>query len=370
MKPPLELGSHRLLICLGPGGVGKTTLSAALAVYAAADGRSVDAMTIDPAPRLLDALGFNAASIGPQTVNFNGVAGFGRPGLSAPLLRVHKLDPKSTFDALIRRHAPSEAACAAILGNRIYHNLSNALSGVADYMAMEKLLELYCDSACEFIVLDTPPAVEALDFLDAPRRLLDLLNSRAVSLLGAPRTLVRGGMKMVDVAARAVLSAFDRVTGLHLLGDIQTFVAGFEGMYTGFAERAERARDLLRAPETIIIVVTTPEIARIEQTRQFVETLAGAGLRVGAVVVNRTMPPVPDTAELARAKLPAALKRKLARNAHDFAALKRRETRALSELRSEIARGVEMLSTPDLGREPRSLADLIEIARGLEPVKF
>ena len=132
----------------------------------------------------------------------------------------------------------SDAARDAILENRIYRNLSGALAGVADYMAMEKLLELAANPATDLLVLDTPPATEAIDFLDAPRRLLELLNSRAISLLGAPAGLFRSQLRVIDIAARAVLAAFDRVTGLNLLSDVQSFVRSFDGMYEGFSARA------------------------------------------------------------------------------------------------------------------------------------
>ncbi len=151
-------------------------------------------------------------------------------------MRALKLDPKRTFDAVIERHAPSRAIAETILDNRLYRNLSDALAGIGDYMAMEKLLELYEDPSTDLIVLDTPPAREALDFLGAPERLLDLLNSRATTLLG-------GGLKFSDMAARAVLSAFDRVTGLRLLGDVQAFVRSFEGHVSGF-RRARRPRQV------------------------------------------------------------------------------------------------------------------------------
>jgi anion-transporting ArsA/GET3 family ATPase len=369
MNAPFDPRRHRLLVCLGPGGVGKTTLSAAFAVHAAAHAAVVDVMTVDPAPRLLDLFGLDGGIPGPHTVALDGIPGLEKSGVHTPRLRAHRLDPKHTFDALVRRHAPSPAACGAILENRIYHNLSSALSGVADYMAMEKLLELHSDPGSGFIVLDTPPAGEALDFLAAPQRLLRLLNSRALALLGAPRRLMGGGLKLADAAARAALSAFDRVTGLHLLRDVREFVAGFDGMYAGFAERAERAQALLRAPETVIVVVTTPESERARQAIEFVDALKRAALQTGAIVVNRTTPGAPDAAELARAGLPAALKRKAARNAGDFAALRRRETRALAELAAGIAPEVRILSTPDLGREPGSLADLAEIGRGLEVLR-
>jgi anion-transporting ArsA/GET3 family ATPase len=366
MKPLLQLDDHRLIICLGPGGVGKTTISAALALYGAMEGRSVDVMTVDPAPRLLDALGLDASSSEPQPVPLEGI--IDRNGRRPhPRLRGLKLDPKATFDALVNQYAPSKAARDAILGNRIYRNLSGALSGVGDYMAMEKLLELYRAPDADLIVLDTPPASEAIDFLDAPRRLLELLNSRAITLLGRSGGSFLRSLKMVDFAARTVLSAFDRATGLHLLGDVQSFVDSFAGMYEGFAERAQNAAALLRSEETIIVIVTTAEAARIAQAREFVVALDTAGLRVDAVVVNRVMPEIPDAAEIARAKISPALKRKLARNRKDFEALKHRETYALKDLRAGLGARSQILVALDLGREPRTLADLAEIAHSLAP---
>ena len=365
MKPPLDLKDHRLIICLGPGGVGKTTISAALALYGAMEGRSVDVMTVDPAPRLLDALGLDASSAEPQRVPLGGI--LDRDGhRSRSRLRALKLDPKATFDALVIRYAPSLEAGATILENRIYRNLSDALSGIGDYMAMEKLLELHLAPDADLIVLDTPPASEAIDFLDAPRRLLDLLNSRAITLLGRSGGSLLRGLKMVDFAARTVLSAFDKATGLHLLGDVQGFVESFAGMYAGFAERAQKAGELLRSPETIIVVVTTAEAARITQAREFAAALDAAGLQVDAVVVNRIMPEMPDSAEIARAKIPPSLKRKLGRNLKDFRALKQREMHALKDLRSGLSAKTQILAAPDLGREPRTLTDLANLARSLE----
>ena len=367
MKAPVNLKNRRLIICLGPGGVGKTTISAALALYGAMEGRSVDVMTVDPAPRLLDALGLDASSSEPQRVPLNGVLDHGHR--TRARMRALKLDPKATFDSLVNRYALSPAARNTILENRIYRNLSDALSGVGDYMAMEKLLELYLAPDADLVVLDTPPASEAIDFLDAPRRLLDLLNSRAITLLGRSGGSLLRGLKMVDFAARTVLSAFDRATGLHLLGDVQGFVESFAGMYAGFAERAQRAGELLRSEETIIVIVTTAEAARITQACEFAASLDAAGLEVDAVVVNRIMPEVPDAAEIARAKISPTLKRKLSRNLKDFQALTHRETHALKDLRSGLSSKSLILGAPDLGREPRTLADLAEIARSLEEIR-
>jgi anion-transporting ArsA/GET3 family ATPase len=377
--PSHGLLSGRLLVCLGPGGVGKTTVSAALALGAAIAGRRVDVMTVDPAPRLLDALGLggvNAAE--PHEVALDGIAdepdeandARRRPARRAGRLRALRLDPKRTFDAIVARHAPSPAAADAIMQNRIYRNLSQALAGVGDYMAMERLLELSEEPATDLVVLDTPPAREALDFLDAPRRLLDLLNSRAVTLLGGG---MRRGFSVVDLAARAVLSAFDRLTGLHLLGDVQAFVRSFDGMYAGFAERAARAQQLLIAADTAVVVVTTAEPERIAQAHEFLAALRIAGIEPRAVIVNRTLPATASAEQIARAPLKPALKRKLMRAAEEFAALHQRETAAIASLRAGAPAGdaahtphdLKLLAMPDLGREPAELADLALLGRNL-----
>jgi len=363
MKPPVEsILAKRLVICVGPGGVGKTTSSAMLALVAAGAGRAVDVMTIDPAPRLLDALGLDAGSNQPQAVSLDGL-GRGRRGR----MRAMRMDPKHTFDRIIERYAPSAAARDAILANRIYRNLSQTLAGVADYMAIERLLELHEQGGADLIVLDTPPAAEAIDFLDAPRRLLEFLNSRAVTLLGASGNMLRGGLSIVDFAARAVLAAFDRVTGLHLLRDVQGFIRGFDGMYPGFVERAARAQALLRDPSCTAIIVTTAERERIAQVSSFVEGLTAAGVAIGAVLVNRVSAELPRPTGARRGDIGPALRRKLAANLADFRALKRREQGALAAIRDAIPAGVPLIIAPELGYEPRSLRDLTEIGRRLKP---
>ncbi len=358
---PFALADRRLVVCLGPGGVGKTTISAALALHLAISGRGVDVMTVDPAPRLLDALGLRAEDSSLQPVNLD-AAGARRGGR----LRALKLDPKRVFDRLIERHAPSAAARDAILADRVYRNLSNALAGVADYMAMEQLLELARAPDADMIVLDTPPAAEALDFLGAPRRMLELLGSRAVTLLSAAGGAMRGPFSMLDLAARAALGAFDRITGLRLLGDVQNFVRNFSGMYAGFAERAAAAEELLRDPRTLIVIVATAERERVAQALEFAAALDEMNLKAGAIAVNRVRPPLPNAAAIANSRdIPASLKAKLQSNLAELAALKMRERVALDALHAALPDGVELLYATDLGREPRSLADLAEIARSI-----
>jgi anion-transporting ArsA/GET3 family ATPase len=356
MSAVLDLVTQRLIICLGPGGVGKTTIGAALALEAALGGRAVDVMTIDPAPRLLDMLGLQALSPTPHQVSLASL----HPRRGGRL-RALRLNPKEMFDRLIKHYAPSPAARDAILGNRIYRGLSGELAGVADYMAAEQLLELQREGAADLIVLDTAPAHEAIEFLDSPRRMLELLSSRALTLLGASR--VRG-LGFFDFAARTVLAAFDRLTGLNMLADVQAFVRSFEGMYAGFAERAAQVQALIREPTCTLTLVSSAEPQRVEQTRELVASLNRLGLRPGALIVNRVMPPLPDVAEIRRARLPAPLKRALEHNFADFSALKAREAAWVEPLR-ELADGLPMLMATDLGDEPGNLKDLVRIARSL-----
>jgi anion-transporting ArsA/GET3 family ATPase len=359
-RQALEFRDQRLVVCLGPGGVGKTTFSAALALDAARGGRTVDVMTIDPAPRLIDALGLDEEATMPRPVDLSCFA-----GNSSGRLRAMRLDPKRTFDDLVKRYAPSAAARDAIMAGRIYQNLSNALAGVADYMAMERLLDLYRENDASLIVLDTPPAQDALDFLDAPRRMLELIGSRAIRLLSASRGLLRAPSVIVDMAARAILAAFDRITGLHLLADVRAFVTNFEGMYEGFAARATAAQALLSDPRTTVMLVTTTEQGRIAQACRFAETLRQMGIPLGSIVVNRMMRPPPDPHAIDDAKIPASLKRKLKRNLADFTALKERDADALATLRGALGQDIAILGAPDYGREPRSLKDLAKLAENL-----
>jgi MinD-like ATPase involved in chromosome partitioning or flagellar assembly len=142
-------------------------------------------------------------------------------------------------------------------------------------------------------------------------------------------------------------------------------VRSFDGMYEGFSTRAERARDKLRAADTAILIVTTAESSRVEQTREFIAGLEHGGLRVAAIVVNRVMAALPDAAEIASAQIAPPLKKKLKRNLADYAALKAREEISLDALRDSLHPGAILMAAPDLGREPRTIADLAAIGRSI-----
>jgi anion-transporting ArsA/GET3 family ATPase len=285
--------SAKVLICCGPGGVGKTTTAATIAVWAAAHGRRTCVLTIDPARRLAQALGLDGLDNSPRPVAMPAPDHGGSLGGS---LDAMMLDPRSTFDEVVRRNARSSEQAERILSNPIYRRLTS-VSGTQEYMAMEKLHELHASGRWDLLVVDTPPTRSALDFLDAPDRLYRLLDQR-LRTVTAPLRKAKGFLRGLGIGASPLTGLVGRVTGIDLLREVTDFVAAFDGMYEGFKERARRVRDLLHQDSTAFVVVATPDEAALLEGAFFAGRLAGDHLRLGAIVVNRittaaTLPMVP-----------------------------------------------------------------------------
>src|SRR3954470_16371710 len=190
----------RMVICCGSGGGGKTTTAAAMALEAAMRGHKACVVTIDPAKRLADALGLESLTNRPGRINGDW------PGELGALM----LDTKTPFDDLVIRYSADADQAQGILENRLYRNISGALSGTQEYMAMEKLYELHAEGGFDLIVVDTPPTRNALDFLDAPRRLTRFLDNRIFRLLMMP---TRAYLRAVNVATQAFLRTISKVVG-------------------------------------------------------------------------------------------------------------------------------------------------------------
>ena len=274
--------SRSILVCCGSGGVGKTTAAAALAMQGALAGRTACVVTIDPAKRLADALGLESLTNRPNRIEGEW------PGELWALM----LDTKGTFDDLVQRYSATPDQARSILGNRLYRNISGALSGTQEYMAMEKLYELHQGGLpdvphFDLVVVDTPPTRNALDFLDAPRRLTSFLDNRIFRLLIMP---TRAYLKAVSVATQAFLRTISKVVGSEVVGDAIAFFEAFEGMEAGFRDRADAVRELLGAPETAFVLVTSPRPDAVEEAAYFATKLAEAGIDVDALVVNRLHP--------------------------------------------------------------------------------
>ena len=344
-----------ILICCGSGGVGKTTSAAVLALRAAKEGRRAVVVTIDPARRLADALGLEGIGNTPSPIEGDW------PGeLSAVML-----DTKSTFDAVVQRYAEDAEQAERIFSNRFYKNLSGALSGTQEYMAMEKLYELQADEAFDLVVVDTPPTRHALDFLDAPRNLTRFLDHRLYRVLTAP---TRGVMKAVNKAATAFIRSVTKVVGAEVFDDAIAFFQAFEGMEEGFRERADAVLQLLDDPRTAFVLVASPQRDTVDEARYFAHRLAEDDIPVAALVVNRVHPHFTD-------QTPEALRERahtlegtdlggLYANLADFASIADRDDENLQGLADQVA-PAPVARVPFLRSDVHDLDGLAEISRHL-----
>jgi anion-transporting ArsA/GET3 family ATPase len=270
----------KIIICCGSGGVGKTTTSAAIAVRAAEAGRKVVVLTIDPARRLAQSLGLGELDNTPRPVAGVDTTAGGR-------LDAMMLDMKRTFDDVVVAHSTPEKA-AAILANPFYEALSSSFSGTQEYMAMEKLGQLHAmaeaDGRWDLIVVDTPPARSALDFLDAPEHLSTLLDGRFLRLLLAP---ARGPLRLMSVGFTIVSAVMTKVLGAGIIRDVQTFVTAFEALFGGFRQRAMSTFALLSSRQTTFLVVATPQRDTLREAAYFVDRLTEEQMPLSGLVLNR-----------------------------------------------------------------------------------
>jgi anion-transporting ArsA/GET3 family ATPase len=275
-----------IVVCVGCGGVGKTTVAAALALEAARRGRRVLVLTIDPARRLADALGVEDLGNRPQLLPRESLRALGVPengSLSAVML-----DMKHTFDDLVERFTDTAEARERVFGNPIYQHATETLAGSVEYSAMEKVFELYESGDFDLILLDTPPSQHALDFLEAPQRLIEFLDSRLVQMLIHPAFVAgRFGFRLFHRGTQRVLQVLERLSGIGFLEDISEFLLAFEGMAEGFRERARRVRSLLLGPSSAFLLVAAPGNESVRQSSEFLDRLESYGVPLTGVLVNR-----------------------------------------------------------------------------------
>jgi len=361
------LEDKRVCICAGSGGVGKTTTSAAIAAGMAARGLKVAVLTIDPAKRLADSLGLPELGNIERQVDPALFDAAGADSTGGELWAM-MLDAKATFDDVVRKHAPDEETRDRILANRIYQQLSAALAGSQEDMAMEKLFEIHAEDRYDLLVLDTPPSRNALDFLDAPRRLTQFIEGRALQVFMKPTGL---GMRVFGRGTSMMFGVLRRITGVDLLEDLADFFQAFSGMVGGFRERARRVNELLASPSTSFLVVCAPQGEPISEAVYFHRKLVEAELPFGGVIVNKVHYSEPATeaahdpeAELAAALDDGDLARRVAENFADFEVLAARDRRNVAHLAAEM-RTRAVIEVPYLDEDVHDLRGLMEINRYL-----
>jgi anion-transporting ArsA/GET3 family ATPase len=359
------IADKRIVICGGSGGVGKTTASAAIAMGAAARGWKVAVVTIDPARRLanslgLEELGNEPALVDPQLFPAAGIEMEGE-------LWAMMLDPKRTFDDLIDRLAPNEKSRDEVLANRIYQELSNAVAGSQEFTAMAKLYELDRSHDFDLIVLDTPPSRNALDFLDAPDRLTQFFEGRALQVFLRPTGLAA---RVMGRGTGMVFGVLKRVTGIDLLQDLAVFFRSLSGMIDGFKERAQAVNKLLADPGTVFLLVTSPEREPIDEAIFFWRKLKAARMPFGGVVVNRVHhdllgdAEVEDVSAELAADLGDRLAARVADNFRDYHVLARRDAQNIERLGKQL-RDDRLLLIPYLDEDVHDVEGLARLDRYL-----
>src|SRR5947199_4764073 len=350
------LEGKRGCVCAGSGGVGKTTTSAAIALGMAARGAKVAVVTIDPAKRLANALGVEDLQNEPRRVEPERLAA-GEIEVEGELWAM-MLDSKRTFDELIDRVAPDPGRAAEIKANRVYRELSSAVSGSQEFTAVAKLFELDRERDFDLLVLDTPPSRSALDFLDAPGRLTSFLEGRALKAFMRPTGI---GMRILGRGAAPLLAGLRRVTGVDLVTDLGTFFQLLGDMTADFSERARQVERLLRADTTAFLLVSSAEREPIDEAIWFHRTLERTGLPFAGVVVNRVhhdllsgREPADVGAALRRTALSPDLAARVAENFRDYHLLARRDEHNIARLAKALGRH-PLLMVPQLDDDVHDL---------------
>lgn len=283
------LKDKKLLLVCGSGGVGKTTLAASLALKGASQGKKVIVLTIDPAKRLATSLGLDSLSHKPKRINAKALASITKS--QNPHCEAMMLDTKSTFDQIVVKYSPNKNIEKKILNNKIYKQLSGMIAGSQEYMAMEKLFELSTDDKYDLIIIDTPPTTHAIDFLEAPQKMIDALSHSMIHVLLKPAMLMgKSGLKLFEKGTQVILKIFDRITGFAFLQDISEMLISFQSLLGGFKDRAEEVKGILTREDTAFVMVAACEEKSVQETQLFQTRLSESNLPLAGVILNRVHP--------------------------------------------------------------------------------
>jgi anion-transporting ArsA/GET3 family ATPase len=289
------VNERRILISVGSGGVGKTTVAASLGLLAASGGRKTLVMTIDPARRLATSLGLNSLDHQQREVPGEKLSPLGiLPGRMFAMM----LDPRQTFDEMVRRYAPDTETADKLISGKLYQQIASRLAGSQEYAAMEKLHAIRQADAYDLLVLDTPPAANALDFLEAPQKMVDAVESPAINLF--VRTYRKAGkfsLNLLGFGAAYVVRRLTRFTGGGFLNDIASFLNDLSGLLGGMHDRAAQVMELLSLPEVGFVIVTSPDPRAVDEAMSFFDRLRAAEMLPAAFIINRVHPLRPTELE-------------------------------------------------------------------------
>jgi anion-transporting ArsA/GET3 family ATPase len=373
------LDSKHVILCVGCGGVGKTTTTAALGLAAARRGKRVLCLTIDPARRLSQSLGLQEMKTEAQHVEpkLFEAAGVGVTGS----MTVMMLDTKSTFDNLVETLAPSAEKRDQILNNVLYKYIATSLAGTQEYMAMEKLYAVKADPSYDIVLLDTPPTANALDFLDAPDRLIAAIDSPATRwFIQAFQDSGKISLNLLAKSTAAILRGIGKLTGSGFLEQIAQFISEINSLFGGWRRRADEVATALRGPDVAYVLVTTPDPLSVREVLFFADRLRSQRMRRDAFVVNRVHPTYGDLPDLAQIERAAQERRitlgegaaeRLRRAAEDESRLGKADALHLvgleAALEDEASGGSLVVHVPAFPFDIHDIAGLARIAEILAP---
>lgn len=374
-----KLLERRIIVCVGSGGVGKTTTAAALALAAARRGKNTLVLTIDPAKRLANSLGLEALGHRVQAVD---PALVQPEGGGAGSLHAMMLDQKQAFDEVVQRHARDPNAVRRILDNPVYQQISSSLAGAQEYAAMAKLHDFDRAGTWDTIVVDTPPTAHALDFLDAPRKLSEAIDSPAIEWFRKLQSDSGSSWSLVGKTGTFVMKRLAKFVGSQFLDDVGVFFTEFNDVLGGFRQRADETFALLRQPRVGFVIVASPEPMAVREALFFHDRLVEAAMPFVGFVVNKVHPSRPSTADsnaiaTALAAQPAVAALGLSGTTHQMAAkalvaahaeletLAIADRNAIEKLRSAGKSASLLVEVPLLRDDVHDVARLINLERYL-----
>jgi len=362
---------NKVLVCVGPGGVGKTTIAAAVGALAARRGKRTLVCTIDPAPRLADALGTGGLGAEPQLLSPDACRALGIEGGGGQLHAV-RIDTEATFERLVNESVADPEMRRRIFDNVIYRQITTMVTGSQEYAATLALHDFAASGRFDLVVLDTPPTANALDFLEAPARIAAAVSSPALTWFARPpEGAKRFSLQRLRSGGAFLVRRFAKLVGSRFLDDVGAFLVDFQEVLTGFLARAQSVDKLLRGPKVGFVLVLVPEVAAIDEALYFHERLRAAGIGLSGFVANRVhaAPGLDDPGAIAAALradaatggLPAATiddaAARLAPAARAFGALAASERRELGRL-GQRAPGVGITEVPLLDHDVDNLSEL------------
>ncbi len=348
-----SIQNKKVLISCGSGGVGKTTLSASIALYGALCGKRVLVLTIDPAKRLANALGFKNFSTRIHEINI------GEKGSLFAMM----LDTEKAFDDLIKSYSPSQIITQRILENSIYQHISKGLTGIHEYMAIATLYEVYKKNEYDLIVLDTPPMRKAFDFLEAPQRISDFFDAQIFNWFLKPYFKVgKTGFKFLMQASALPLKVIEKFSGMEVLRSIHEFFVNFEEMYEAFHKQALAIQNLLKSDEASFLLITSLKSGHLEEAESFHEMLISKKMSLEGFVFNQVLPvfkiPSSFTSSVMGEDIGEGEVGKILDYLKDFDRLARKERKAAELLIEELDFKNPPLFIPRLSEEVSDLEGL------------